>query len=404
MRSDELKHREQKPVAYYHPSRVATPRAHAIAKPADGHPMRFMTWIMAALIAISALVLLPSIGAAQQDNTPAPSPTAGNVPGETKGTSSDSDLWRLLKSGGSGSVSNANPNAATAIQTNGMDWLHIRNDAFPMYAAWGLLGVIGLLAIFFGLRGRIRIGHGGPSGKTILRFKSIERVGHWLLASSFIVLALTGLNLVYGRSVIIPILGKEAFASITVYGKLIHNYVAFALMVALVWVVVTWVRYNIPHPRDIVWFLRGGGILGGGHPAAAKFNAGQKVLFWLTVLGGVILSLSGWALLFPFTTTFFADTFGAINSVLRTELPTTLTILQEQQLAQIVHGIMSVVLMMVVIAHIYIGSIGMEGALDAMRAGTVDRNWALEHHNLWVEEEDAKANDRATAPSIQPAE
>lgn len=362
---------------------------------------------MSVLLMLGILISMPVVGSAQQnrETQPQPSPVAGNVPGDSRGTASDSDLWRVLKSGGTGSVSDNNPAAAIAIQTNGMDWLRIHNGPFPTYSAWGVMGMIGALALFFSLRGRIRIGHGGPSGKTIKRFKFIERMGHWLLASSFIVLALTGLNLVYGKSAIIPILGKDAFAAITVYGKLAHNYVAFAFMAALAWITVVWVHHNIPHPRDIVWFARGGGILGGGHPPAKKFNAGQKVLFWLIVLGGVSLSLSGWALLFPFTTGYFSGTFGLVNSFLGTDLPTNLTSIQEQQLAQLWHGIMSVIMVCVVIAHIYIGSVGMEGAFDAMKSGEVDRNWALEHHSLWVEEVDAK--EKASHPAsqtIQPAE
>lgn len=394
-------------MTHYENMRDNKPHAKAIAKQDDGKTMKLMIWMVAALFMLGAIILMPSIGFAQQnDNDVITSkPTEGTVPGESSGSTSDSDIWRALKSGETGRISDRNPAAATAIQTNGMDWLRIRNGSFATYAAWGIIGMIGLLGVFFGLRGRIRIGHGGPSGETILRFKSIERMGHWLLASSFIILALTGLNLVYGREVIIPLLGKEVFATISVYGKLAHNYVAFAFMVALVWVTITWIRHNIPHPRDINWFMRAGGILGGKHPAAAKFNAGQKVIFWLVVLGGVSLSVSGWALLFPFTTNYFASTFGTINSIFGTELPATLTGIQEQQLATLWHGIMSVFMICVVIAHIYIGSIGMEGAFAAMSDGEVDRNWAMEHHSLWVEEEDAKASSRKpSSETIQPAE
>ena len=56
--------------------------------------------------------------------------------------------------------------------------------------------------------------------------------------------------------------------------------------------------------------------------------------------------------------------------------------------------------MTMIIAHIYIGSVGMEGALDAMNSGKVDRNWAKEHHNLWVEEVDAESkSSKKPAPA-----
>lgn len=389
-------------------SRRPKARAIAIAKQDDTKCRRLIIWVMTALLMSCALIMVPQISFAQQNDAPDGGLSQGAVPGDSRGTTSDSDLWRHLKSGGTGRVSDSNPAAASAIQVNGMDWLRIRNGSFATYSSWAILGIIGVLGLFFAIRGRIRIGHGGPSGETIQRFKLFERLGHWLLASSFIILALTGLNLVYGRELLIPLLGKGAFATISVYGKLFHNYVAFAFMVSLVWVAIAWLRHNIPHPRDLIWFAKGGGILGGSHPAAAKFNAGQKIIFWVIILGGLSLSLSGWALLFPFTTTYFSDTFGLVNSIFATELPTTLTGIQEQQLAQLWHGIMSVVMVCIVIAHIYIGSVGMEGAFDAMGSGDVDRNWAMDHHSLWVEEEDAKssanAGSKSSAGTAQPAQ
>jgi formate dehydrogenase subunit gamma len=85
----------------------------------------------------------------------------------------------------------------------------------------------------------------------------------------------------------------------------------------------------------------------------------------------------------------FSETFAMLN-VLGLDLPTNLTAIQEQQYNQLWHGIVSLGLMIMIIAHIYIGSVGMEGAIDAMNSGKVDRNWAKEHHNLWVKEEDEK--------------
>jgi formate dehydrogenase subunit gamma len=85
----------------------------------------------------------------------------------------------------------------------------------------------------------------------------------------------------------------------------------------------------------------------------------------------------------------FSDTFAMLN-VLGLDLPSNLSAIQEQQYNQLWHGIVSLGLTIMIIAHIYIGSVGMEGALDAMNSGKVDRNWAKEHHNLWVKEEDEK--------------
>ena len=244
--------------------------------------------------------------------------------------------------------------------------------------------------MFYLLRGRIQI-DSGPSGVTVERFNGLERFGHWLLAISFIILGLTGLNILYGRYILKPALGPEGFALVTQAGKWLHNYVAFAFMAALVLVFVLWIRHNLPRVADFVWVLKGGGLLvKGSHPPAHKFNAGQKLVFWAVIILGASLSASGVALMFPFEVPMFAKTFLFINEF-GFALPTELNMMQETQLAQLWHAIVALALMVVVIAHIYIGSLGMEGAFDAMGTGRVDRNWAKEHHSLWVEKLDSKS-------------
>jgi formate dehydrogenase subunit gamma len=335
------------------------------------------------------IAVQPAAVHAQQGTAPpavaSQSPTDGAVPGQALGTSSDAEYWRAVRGGVQGNVSIPDKNAATLVQSEGEAWRSFRNGPMSLYASWGLLGTIVLLGIFYAVRGRIRIAH-GRSGETITRFQAVERFGHWMLAMSFIILALSGLNILYGRYTLKYVIGNEAFAFVTQVGKYLHNYLAFAFMAGLVMIFVMWVRHNLPDRTDIKWALQGGGIFSDKlHPPAKKFNAGQKVVFWLTILGGLSLSLTGWQLLFPYTTTFFADTFDKINMIFGTNLP-AVTVLQEQQLASLWHAIMSVFMMCVILAHIYIGSLGMEGAFDAMGSGEVDLNWAKEHHSLWVEE------------------
>lgn len=333
------------------------------------------------------------------------SPTGGAVPGDVLGTTSDSDYWRAVRGGIEGRVTIPDKKAGILVQSEGEAWRSFRNGPMSLYASWAMLGTIVLLGIFYALRGKIRIAH-GRSGQTITRFKAIERFGHWLLAVSFVVLALTGLNVLFGRYVLRPLLGDSAFAFITQMGKYLHNYLGFAFMLGLLMVLVMWVRHNLPDKTDIKWAMQGGGIFSDKlHPPAKKFNAGQKVIFWLTIIGGVSLSLSGWQLLFPFTTHFFAGTFDKVNLIFGTDLPTTLSVLQEQQLATLWHSMMAVFMVCVILAHIYIGSVGMEGAFDAMGSGEVDLNWAKEHHSLWVEEHLEDIHERSSAKSAaQPAE
>ncbi|WP_186398962.1 formate dehydrogenase subunit gamma [Stappia sp. P2PMeth1] len=368
--------------------------------------LRLHAVVLAAVAVVFLALTLQAPALAQQPILdPAPeSPVQGQVPGNTRGTVSDTDLWRAVRQGVAGSVSIPDRNAATLVQSEGELWRSIRNGPLALYGSWALLATVVALSLFFAIRGRIRIEH-GRSDRTITRFVAVERFGHWLLAISFIVLALTGLNVMYGRYVLLPLIGPDAFGAITMFGKYLHNYLAFAFMAGLVIVFLMWVRHNLPDRTDIKWVLQGGGVLSRRlHPPAKKFNAGQKVIFWLTILCGVSISLSGWTLLFPYTTHFFSGTFEVVNTVFGSELPTALTPLQEQQLASLWHSIMSVFLICVILAHIYIGTIGMEGAFDAMGSGEVDLNWAKEHHSLWVDEVMAREGEQDGGAKAQPAE
>ena len=124
------------------------------------------------------------------------------------------------------------------------------------------------------------------------------------------------------------------------------------------------------------WFKQGGGLLKAGvHPPAGKFYGGQKIIFWATILIGAGIAVTGYILMFPFAAA-VPDMAG-------------------MQLAQVLHSVLSLGLICVIIGHIYIGSVGMEGAFDAMGKGEVDLNWAKEHHSLWVKEEQAKARTGA---------
>jgi formate dehydrogenase subunit gamma len=314
------------------------------------------------LVLAVALLVLGLERPAMAQEGPALAPAAG-----------DSDFWRAVRQGEAGRVASQDPLAGILVQSQGEGWRAFRNGPLANWGVWGMIGVVALLALFFAIRGRIRIEH-GPAGRTIRRFNGVERFAHWLLAGSFIVLAVTGLNVLYGRYVLLPVLGPEAFAAITLAGKYVHNYLAFPFMLGLVMILVLWVHHNFPNRYDWIWLKKAGGLLRkGSHPPARKFNAGQKVLFWMVLLGGLVLSVTGIALMFPFQLEILGPLLG-------------LGPIQEMQVHQILHAAVALFLIVVILAHIYIGSLGMEGAFDAMGSGEVDENWAREHHSVWVEE------------------
>ncbi len=326
-------------------------------------------------------------------------PTGGASPTDQLGTlggASDPDLWRGLRFDSADITTQIQHPAATVlIQDTGMWWLQFREGPLTKYGFGLVLGTMALLVLFYLIRGRIRI-DGEKTGRKILRFKSIERFAHWLLAGSFILLGLTGVISLLGRNFLIPALGPEGFSTIAIGAKWVHNNVSWAFMLAIVMIFVLWVVHNLPHRSDINWLLKGGGIFGGGHPPARKFNAGQKFIFWSVIILGGSISASGLSLLFPFELPMFAATFEKLNQfgipqlLGLGELNTNLAPHTEMQYAQLWHAIVSFVLFAIVIAHIYIGSVGMEGAYDAMGSGEVEEQWAREHHSLWVEEVKSK--------------
>jgi formate dehydrogenase subunit gamma len=340
-------------------------------------------------------------------------PEAREAFGNSEGATSTSDFWSQLRHGAEGysAVTGPGGQAGLAIQSTGENWRQFRNGTVATYGWWGMAGVAAACLLFFLVRGSMPVAS-GLSGKLIERFTFSERAGHWVVAISFLVLGLTGLNMLYGREALMPVMGPEAFASMTLVGKWSHFVSAFIFMIGLVWITVKWLPHNLPDKTDLMWFLKGGGyLIPGVHAHAKKFNPGQKIVFWLTVLGGISVSLSGLSLMLPFEFAMFSKTFYAINAVIGTELPTNLTAMQEMQLNQLWHGILSLFLMSVIVAHIYLGTIGLQGAFQAMTTGKVDLNWAKEHHDLWVEELEKKGAIQTTkdepargVPQQQPAE
>jgi formate dehydrogenase subunit gamma len=267
--------------------------------------------------------------------------------------------------------------AAVLIQPAGRVWDHFHEVTLRWLGAIVILGMIALLALAYVVLGKIRISS-GRSGRKVVRFSGFERFSHWLTAVSFVVLGLTGLNITFGKLLLLPVMGPESFSALAQAAKYVHNFVGFSFTTGLILIVALWIKDNVPKRVDVDWLRQGGGFIKSKHAPAGRFNAGEKMVFWFALGGGAAVIVSGLLLLFPF---YFANIAG-------------------MQIAQVVHAVVAVLFVAVILAHIYIGTVGMEGAFEAMGTGEVDLHWAEEHHDLWLAE--ALAKERIAEPPGQP--
>jgi formate dehydrogenase subunit gamma len=280
-----------------------------------------------------------------------------------------------------GDIDQLDPRARVLEQTAGRVWDHFHEVTLYWVGAIVILGTLAALAAAYFLLGRLRIS-AGRSGRKVLRFKAVERFAHWLTAVSFVVLGITGLNITFGKHVLLPLIGYDAFAAFSEAAKYVHNFTSFAFVLGLVLLVAIFIKDNIPDKTDIEWFRQGGGFIKSKHAPARRFNAGEKLVFWGALGAGILVSVSGYLLLFPFYVTDIAG----------------------MQIAQVVHAVIAVLFVALILGHIYIGTLGMEGAFEAMWTGDVDYNWAKEHHDLWLDELAKRGAAFPRHPSATPAE
>jgi len=268
--------------------------------------------------------------------------------------------------------------ASVLMQPAGRTWDHFHEVLLHWGGAIVIVGTMAFLALAYLIIGRIRI-EAGRSGQTILRFKAFERFSHWLTAVSFVILGLTGLNITFGKILLLPLVGPEIFSEVSQIAKYLHNFTSFAFVAGLVLISVIFFRDNLLARVDVEWVKQGGGFIKSMHAPAGRFNLGEKMVYWLSVAAGIAVSVSGFLLLFPFYGTDIAD----------------------MQLAQVAHAVIAILFIALILAHIYIGTLGMEGAFEAMGTGEVDLNWAREHHDRWLAEQLEREGRR---PSATPAE
>ena len=267
------------------------------------------------------------------------------------------------------------------LEDKGQWWRTIRNGPVTFYGGILILVVPALLLAFFAVKGPFKL-HAPLSGKLIERFNSAERMVHWTMAISFVALAVSGLILLFGKYVLMPLFGASVFSWTAQAMKAVHNFVGPLFMFSLVVFFFMYVRDNIFKPHDFTWLSKFGGLLSGNHVPSGRFNGGEKVWFWLSiVILGVVVSASGLILLFP-------------------NWDSTRELMAE---ANLVHGVIAILFTAASLGHIYIGTIGTQGALQGMREGYVDETWAKEHHEMWYD--DVKSGKATQKPvgAVQPA-
>ncbi len=337
----------------------------------------------------SANVPAAALGAIQSANIMDVKPDASLEPGYAQQTNGErakvqpgnnAPMWRQVASGSEGYSSlpkSEAPEAGVLIQpfvqypgsrvTNaGEAWRQVRNKWIIPYGGSLVLIVMGAIALFYWRGGSFKL-HGQPTGRKIERFTPFERSAHWANAAAFCVLAISGIVMAFGKFFLLPIMGSTLFGWFTYLLKNAHNFAGPLFAVSLVIVIITFIKDNLPAKGDLNWLMKGGGVFSEQEVKSARFNAGEKVIFW----GGVFVL--GLAVV-------------ASGLVMDQLIPGILYDRSTMQITHMIHAVSTVLMMAMFLGHIYLGTIGTEGAYEGMKTGYVDETWAKEHHELWYDD------------------
>ena len=292
------------------------------------------------------------------------------------------NFWRAVRQGNVGYSAVSGAESGVFINNGGQNWRQMRNGLIANYGGWAIITALIAIALFYAIRGRIKVA-GARSGLSVPRWQLWERVMHWYTAVLFVILALTGLSLLFGRVVLIPVLGAKGFSLWANLSINVHNVIGPFFTLGVFAMLLLWARNNIPNATDLKWLTAGGGVIGNKHPSAGKANGGEKVWYWMVILVGLLavcvtgLALVGWLAQL------------GLGSGTRAAM---------QNMHQI-HSIAAIIWIVVFFGHAYIGTLGTEGALEGMTTGRVSVEWARQHHDLWYEEvKDQAAPAPANAP------
>ena len=323
---------------------------------------------MKRLLALFATLLIATMALAQQSSGPVASPAELAKQEQQRAISqpyNNAPMWKSARGAVEGYTSIPAPEAGVLIQDGGQNWRALRNGWFSVIGGWALVAMMLLIGTFYAWKGTVQL-RDSPTGRMIERFTLLERMAHWGTAISFSVLAISGLILLFGKTLLIPVIGFTLFSWLAILAKNLHNFLGPLFIVSCIITFVIFVRDNFPKAVDFTWIANFGGLINGKHIPSEKFNAGEKIWFWGGLMTlGLVVGASGLVLNFP--------NFGQTRETM--------------QLANLVHLTGSTLFMLGALGHIYMGTLGMAGALDAMKTGVVDESWAKEHHEIWYDEQ-----------------
>jgi formate dehydrogenase subunit gamma len=292
-----------------------------------------------------------------------------------------SPYWRAVRAGVDGTTTVRGTERGELIDNTGENWRALRNGIVASVMPWSIVVSALVIAVFYAWRGRIRLEE-PPGDARVARWSLLERTVHWYTALLFIVLALTGCSLLLGRALLIPLVGHAAFATYAELAMRTHNLAGPAFAFGLAAMIVLWARDNIPRAIDLEWFRRAGGMgKGARHAPAGRMNGGEKAWFWFIATAGVAVVASGLVLDFP-------------NLQQRREV---------MAVANLVHGLGALAWTALALGHIYIGTLGTEGALEGMLGGDVSATWARQHHDHWYAEKVGTDGRAGATPDDRPA-
>ena len=321
---------------------------------------------MKRLLALFATLLITTMALAQQSSGPVASPAELAKLEQQRAVTqpyNNAPIWKNARGAVEGYASIPAPEAGVLIQDGGQNWRALRNGWFSVIGGWALVAMMLMIGSFYAWKGTMQL-HDSPTGRMMERFTLLERMAHWGTAISFSVLAISGLILAFGKTLLIPVIGFTLFSWLAMFAKNMHNFLGPLFIVSCIITFVIFVRDNFPKAVDWDWIVNFGGLINGKHIPSEKFNAGEKIWFWGGLMTlGLAVGASGLVLNFP--------NVGQTRATM--------------QLANLVHLTGATLFMLGAIGHIYMGTLGMAGALDAMKTGVVDEAWAKEHHEIWYE-------------------